>query len=351
MKEENLWDYIELGIVFEKLEDIGSNPDKSHIHGNGWASVLYVIDRFLDGLDAFNLKVTKEASIELVNFRKEISEHPQGTCLNKNEGHELLYITFQIHSAFMGETKIKSITSIPHKDKLKIHLDALKSLGESIRQADIRYKAICYPTWIDEYNKEIRKIKEEIKERAEFKELEEILYKEFPMEGATAFQTYGIQTADRIERMIKKLCSLFDETKGEDLQKDQEIKLEKYISNQELIKECRISFEGKDYSNAVFQACKLLEEKVREKSKSKPEEFGVKLISKAFNKVNGVLEIPSCKIDEEKDGLHSINRGIIQFHKNPQSHRKENIPENAIKIIGYIDYLLSVIDTAKIRNS
>jgi hypothetical protein len=89
-----------------------------------------------------------------------------------------------------------------------------------------------------------------------------------------------------------------------------------------------------------------LETQIRGKSGLSANEIGVDLVSKALNKNDGILKVPSCATESEEDGFHLINRGIVQFHRNAKGHREGIIrEEDALRIIGYIDYLLDVIKT------
>jgi len=125
------------------------------------------------------------------------------------------------------------------------------------------------------------------------------------------------------------------------------MELEDFIENKALLKACKTSFGGGEYWDAVFQAMRYLEEKIRGKCDFFQRDIGVDLVNKAFNTDNGKLLIPCCKTLSEEKGFHLIALGVMQFHRNAKGHRKGEIDKNsALKIIGYVDYLISIIDTS-----
>ena len=74
------------------------------------------------------------------------------------------------------------------------------------------------------------------------------------------------------------------------------------------------------FESAVLQAYKTIEMRIREKIGTEPEEYGVKLIRKAFNPENGPLtdyELPKA----EREAFCNYIAGAFGFYKNPCSHR------------------------------
>lgn len=74
------------------------------------------------------------------------------------------------------------------------------------------------------------------------------------------------------------------------------------------------------FESAVFQAFKTIETTIREKIQAAPEEYGIKLIRKAFHPENGALtdfNLPKA----EREAFCNYIAGAFGFYKNPCSHR------------------------------
>lgn len=128
--------------------------------------------------------------------------------------------------------------------------------------------------------------------------------------------------------------------------------LEILLDNKNLWSACKSSFENGDYWDACLHAFRHLETKIRNKCELSADEHGVDLVNKAFNSNQGILKIPSCATHSEEEGFHSINRGIVLFHRNAKGHREGSIErKDAIKIICYVDYILNILNTAQKRNN
>ncbi len=137
-----------------------------------------------------------------------------------------------------------------------------------------------------------------------------------------------------------------------DKNKKTEFDLENFLDNKDLWKACKSSFENKEYWDACLHAFRHLETKIREKCKLSARDHGIDLIDTAFNSSRGVLKIPCCETPAEEEGFQLINRGIVLFHRNAKGHREGDIGmKNAIKIIGYVDYLLNLLKTAQVRRT
>ncbi len=78
-----------------------------------------------------------------------------------------------------------------------------------------------------------------------------------------------------------------------------------------------------EFDNAVFNAYKSIEIRIRKLGSLSPEDIGVKLVRKAFDPNNGPLTDLSTPISERKAIAHLFS-GAIGKYKNPQSHRDVN---------------------------
>lgn len=78
-----------------------------------------------------------------------------------------------------------------------------------------------------------------------------------------------------------------------------------------------------EFDNAIFNAYKSIEIRIRKLSSLKSEDIGVKLIRKAFDPKNGPLTDFSLPVSE-REAIAHLFCGAIGKYKNPQSHRDIN---------------------------
>jgi uncharacterized protein (TIGR02391 family) len=121
--------------------------------------------------------------------------------------------------------------------------------------------------------------------------------------------------------------------------------LKDIVSDLRLLSSCKLAFDNGDYWNAVSNAQRHLEIRVREKTGL--QETGSNLMSLAFDKNKGKLNIPVSNDDEEKEGFKLIMMGVMKFHRNQKAHNEGELTiDTAYKIIGYVDYLLKIVEQA-----
>lgn len=103
------------------------------------------------------------------------------------------------------------------------------------------------------------------------------------------------------------------------------------------------------FESAVLQAYKTIETRIREKINATPEEYGVKLIRKAFNPESGPLtdhELPKA----EREAFCNYIAGAFGFYKNPCSHRDLELDFiSAFDRIVVASDLLKVIEAANVN--
>jgi len=103
------------------------------------------------------------------------------------------------------------------------------------------------------------------------------------------------------------------------------------------------------FESAVLQAFKTIEIRIREKIKATPEDFGVKLIRKAFHPESGPLadyELPKS----EREAFCNYIAGAFGFYKNPCSHRDVELDFiSAFDRIVVASDLLKAIENAKLN--
>ena len=123
--------------------------------------------------------------------------------------------------------------------------------------------------------------------------------------------------------------------------------LKDVVSDSRLLDSCKDAFNGQNYWDAVLNAQRHLEVRVREKSGI--DKRGQDLISSAFSADKGKLDILAAEDIEEKKGFNFIMMGMMKFHRNQKAHNEGELTiETAYKIIGYVDYLLKIVGQAKI---
>lgn len=106
------------------------------------------------------------------------------------------------------------------------------------------------------------------------------------------------------------------------------------------------------YSQAIFEACKVLDKRVQEDSgltlSGKP------LMSNAFSKNNPKIVLNESKSQsdiDEQEGFMYIFMGVMQGVRNPKGHEILNIkdPYRALDYLSLVSLLLKRLDEAKFR--
>lgn len=121
----------------------------------------------------------------------------------------------------------------------------------------------------------------------------------------------------------------------------------------DLLKKIRRNYFIGDFESAIFNAYKLLEEKVRKKTQQPSSVHGVKLMDIAFKPKEGLLKHPRVETTSEQEGIHFLMRGSISFFKNPSSHKTVDWsdPNISAHIIAFAKFLLDLIDECKLADS
>lgn len=106
-------------------------------------------------------------------------------------------------------------------------------------------------------------------------------------------------------------------------------------------------FTNKHYSQAIFEACKLLNKKVQGLSGSSLD--GKQLMLTVFSVNNPKLKLNSLQTQSDKDeqeGFMHIFAGIIQGIRNPKGHEIINLkdPHRALEYLGFISLLFRRLD-------
>lgn len=167
-------------------------------------------------------------------------------------------------------------------------------------------------------------------------------------EGWAYLKTNGLI----VENLGKGVPWVFISRKGKEF-KDEEswdiMEAEKYLPRDILIDSFKRVvwplFIRKQYDVAIFQAFKLLEVTVRDKSGLSNDDLGVVLMRKAFKNGSGPLSNPKEE-SAEQEALAHLYSGAIGRYKNPQSHRivGEDNPVSAAEKIILANHLIRMIE-------
>jgi hypothetical protein len=125
------------------------------------------------------------------------------------------------------------------------------------------------------------------------------------------------------------------------------------IVDQELRERCLDMFNEFDESNQphrfdtiIMEATRILENRVRTTAGLGPESTGLELMAAAFGGKTPKLRVSGHA--PEQEGAHHLFRGIIGFVRNPVHHRLTAIQKvRAVQVMGFIDYLLYLTETAE----
>ncbi len=121
--------------------------------------------------------------------------------------------------------------------------------------------------------------------------------------------------------------------------------------HEDILLKCKDHFLNKKYDDAILNALKLIEDRVREKGKYEDSDIGVKLMQKAFNPSRTPFSIADNK--GEIAGWMNLYQGVIGALKNPQSHRFVDLdnPFETFQILVFASYLLSFVDNLQFKES
>lgn len=112
----------------------------------------------------------------------------------------------------------------------------------------------------------------------------------------------------------------------------------------ELESRCLPQFYQGLYQEAVSTAFTVLEDRVRNEGGFTPNESGADLMSQAFDKSNGPLQLGV--IDNEKEGFKLLYMGAFRALRNPPHHRllDDMDQPQARDMLGFVNLLLTLIE-------
>ena len=106
-------------------------------------------------------------------------------------------------------------------------------------------------------------------------------------------------------------------------------------------------FDG-HYSQSIFEAVKILEQEIKEKSGIK-DLTGVSLINKVFSSEKPILKMVegnNMEHDDEREGFRLILMGVFRGIKNPKSHSIQKLedPEKTLEYLALLSLMLKRVD-------
>lgn len=110
---------------------------------------------------------------------------------------------------------------------------------------------------------------------------------------------------------------------------------------------CRIYFDTGLYDDAIFNAMKIVEDEVRQKSSLPNTAYGVSLITDAMNPKMPILVFSS--VPAEQESAYYLFRGALGSFKNPLSHRflETKDPVKTFEILSLASLLMRMLDEVK----
>lgn len=119
--------------------------------------------------------------------------------------------------------------------------------------------------------------------------------------------------------------------------------------HEEIIKNCLDYYLQGDFFHAVFEAVKIYEHAVKEKSKKSI--TGVNLMEEVWSCKGGVLKVTKCETTTERDiqeGLKNLSVGLIKVGRNPTAHEPANKLEineqDCLDLLSLTSFLLRKLD-------
>lgn len=121
-----------------------------------------------------------------------------------------------------------------------------------------------------------------------------------------------------------------------------------------VVKSSKKLFQDGYFSQAIFEALKMLEQEIKLKSKIR-NKVGIKLVNAAFNEKHPIIDIVSGleqeKIDE-REGFRFLYMGAFLGIKNPKSHSNPKLKDSSIALeyLAFISLLMKRLDKSTINH-
>ncbi|MFI5087679.1 MAG: TIGR02391 family protein [Terriglobales bacterium] len=136
-----------------------------------------------------------------------------------------------------------------------------------------------------------------------------------------------------------------------DTKRSLKVVIEYLIQDHELRDRCEdILLASKNFDRPINQATLVLEDRIRNQAQPAQRLVGENLINYAFKEdlAKTVLSVASNDTDDQR-GLTQILRGVVSMLRNKTHHHATDdfSREDAIRVCGFIDVLLRLVDSCK----
>ncbi len=138
----------------------------------------------------------------------------------------------------------------------------------------------------------------------------------------------------------------------EELQEDEPVEESKFPKelklHRKIVTASEKLFRNRHYSQAIFEAVKVLEKEIKTKSGIR-NKSGVDLVNHAFKKEHPIIKIVEGEEPEnidEREGFRFLYMGAFSGIKNPKSHSIQNLedPAKALEYISFLSLLMKRLD-------
>lgn len=119
--------------------------------------------------------------------------------------------------------------------------------------------------------------------------------------------------------------------------------------HEDVLIRCKDHFQSGKYDDAILNAGKVLEDKIRNKAGLKLSDIGIPLVNKAFAPENTKFVI--SEDSGEVKGWQNLLSGAFGVFKNPNSHRfvDETDPVKTFKILILFSLLIDMVDNIQVK--
>ena len=224
-----------------------------------------------------------------------------------------------------------------------------KLIGEISSLEIINWREPKTSVWI---NKVLRFLKREFGEKSDYYEqFHSATHGRVVVSSGTTEGEFQRQHIDGLQRYKGYLKAFLEEIEEEEPVRESkfpsELKLHPKIES--------VStdlFHNKHYSQAIFEAIKILEKEIKTKSGIR-DKSGVSLINHVFKKESPLIKIvegdESWQIDE-REGFRFLFMGAFLGIKNPKSHDNPelNDPFKAVEYLSFLSLLMKRLDESSI---
>ncbi|CDI05153.1 TIGR02391 family protein [Candidatus Nitrosotenuis uzonensis] len=224
-----------------------------------------------------------------------------------------------------------------------------KIIGEIKTLKKLHWKDPKTSVWI---SKVLRYLKNEFGEDSDYyKQFYRATHGPVAVSSGTPDHVFQQSHLERLERYGGYLKAFLEELQEED--PIQESKFPKELKlHPKIVAVSEKLYRNKHYSQAIFEAVKVLEMEIKTKSRIR-DKIGVNLVNHVFNKDHPTIKIvegdESAQIDE-REGFRFLYMGAFLGIKDPKSHSTPNLEDSAkaLEYIAFLSLLMKRLDEASV---